>query len=265
MPADMEEFLKQLNTLMTAAALWLAAPATLAASEQGDAGDLPASAQDLSGEVVPTLDGSLADGLDQDPLPVCLTGGGSFSATTVGGTSVDTRSFSSTARGSACTPTTTRRARVNPPCPRTRRSPGGRRPIPAGDLALQPRSTEPARSDLSRSAVGRGRHRARLGPGAQRLERAHRAPGAYTIVLTGTTACSADDTTPPAIDLRAPRDGETVARGASVLVDLVQRRRRIQARLVHRTVADGNRSTPARWASGRSPCAPATTPATSRR
>ena len=191
----------------------------LAASEQGDAGDLPASAQDLSGEVVPTLDGSLADGLDQDPLPVCLTGGGSFSATTVGGTSVDTQLFLFDGQGLGVYANDdsagTRQSTLPADAPLT--------PAAGGQylLAISPYNRDP-QSPLGPifpdrpSVVGATE---RLGPGAQQLERAHRAPGAYTIVLTGTTACSADDTTPPAIDLRAPRDGETVARGASVLVD----------------------------------------------
>ena len=46
-----------------------------------------------SGAPVDAIDGRLAAGDDQDLYRICLEGGGSFSATTVGGTELDTQLF----------------------------------------------------------------------------------------------------------------------------------------------------------------------------
>ena len=76
------------------ASLSLALPAVaMGATETGDAGDLPATAQDLSGAPVDAIDGTIAAGDDQDLYRICLAGGGSFSASTVGGTVLDTQLY----------------------------------------------------------------------------------------------------------------------------------------------------------------------------
>ena len=76
------------------AALFLALPAgAFAASEDGDAGDLPGTAQDLTSAPVDAIDGSIGGDSDQDLYRVCLEGGGGFSATTVGGSELDTQLF----------------------------------------------------------------------------------------------------------------------------------------------------------------------------
>ena len=59
------------------------APSALAVPEQGDAGDTPSTAQDLTTQVVDSISGMFA-GADSDLFRVCLSGGGSFSASTVG-------------------------------------------------------------------------------------------------------------------------------------------------------------------------------------
>ena len=54
-------------------------------SEQGDAGDLPATAQAPGGSgVLDSISGALTDIADVDMFRVCLTAGGTFSATTAG-------------------------------------------------------------------------------------------------------------------------------------------------------------------------------------
>lgn len=60
----------------------------------GDAGDLPASAQVVSGSgALGSIIGEIAEDNDVDMYQIFITGGGIFSATTVGGSSIDTRLF----------------------------------------------------------------------------------------------------------------------------------------------------------------------------
>ena len=80
-------------------ALLLTAPAATAASELGNAGDLPATAQDLSGETVAQITGDFPDATDVDMYKLCLSGGGTFSATTVGGPPLDTQLYLFDANG----------------------------------------------------------------------------------------------------------------------------------------------------------------------
>src|SRR3712207_4984412 len=76
------------------AALTLAlAPGAFAATEQGDAGDLRASSQDLGDAAVTTIWGGFSSGADVDLYRVCLSNGSSFSASTVGGTTLDSQLF----------------------------------------------------------------------------------------------------------------------------------------------------------------------------
>ena len=79
--------------VLATAALLLCAPPAQAASESGDAGDLPATAQDLASEDVVHIDGAFDSATDVDMYRLCLPGGRTFSASTVGGTTVDTQLF----------------------------------------------------------------------------------------------------------------------------------------------------------------------------
>jgi hypothetical protein len=84
------------NTVLGALALWLLAiPASaqgVTVTESGDAGSLPASAQKSTG--IPTLiTGALQSAADEDVYRICLTGGGTFSASTVGSALVDPQLF----------------------------------------------------------------------------------------------------------------------------------------------------------------------------
>jgi hypothetical protein len=77
------------------ALLLLAIPASaqgVTVTESGDAGSLPASAQTSTG--VPTLiTGALQSPGDEDVYRICLSGGGSFSASTVGSALFDPQLF----------------------------------------------------------------------------------------------------------------------------------------------------------------------------
>lgn len=69
-------------------------------AEVGDAGDLPATAQTATASPLTAVSGALAAGTDEDMYRICLPGGGTFSATTVGtGTAFDTQLFLFNASG----------------------------------------------------------------------------------------------------------------------------------------------------------------------
>ena len=196
----------------------LAMPASaFAAGETGDAGELPATAQDLSTEPVDQVSGSFATGADADLYRVCLEGGGTFSASTVGGSEVDTQLFLLDAEGHGVYANDdaegTRQSALPSLDPLTPSAPGAyllgvspynRDPhgatspiFPNSGGVLAPISDEPLASWIGSARRG----------------------GTYGIALTGTTTCAPADETPPTIDLRVPADGASVARGAEVVVD----------------------------------------------
>jgi hypothetical protein len=195
------------------------APAASATTEDGDAGDLPHTAQDLSAAVADRIDGTLADGSDIDVYRLCLSGGGTFSATTVGGTAVDTQLFLLDSGGVG--------VYANDDSDGTSQS-----RLPAGDpltpqaagtyhLAITPynRDPESALGAIFADLTGV------LGPigagGLLPLASWSGRPGdsgAYSISLTG-AGCLVPDATPPTIDLRAPADGATFVLGRPVEVD----------------------------------------------
>ncbi len=196
----------------------LAMPASaFAAGESGDAGELPATAQDLSTEPVDQVSGSFATGADADLYRVCLEGGGTFSASTVGGSDVDTQLFLLDAQGHGVYANddaeATRQSTLPSLDPLTPSAPGvyllgvspyNRDPhgatsaiFPNSGGVLAPISDEPLASWIGSARRG----------------------GTYGIALTGTTTCAPADETPPTIDLRVPADGASVARGAEVAVD----------------------------------------------
>lgn len=62
--------------------------------ELGDAGQLPGTAQSTSGtNPLTSISGSLSSPTDVDMYLIFITGGGTFSASTVGGTSLDTQLY----------------------------------------------------------------------------------------------------------------------------------------------------------------------------
>ncbi len=208
------------NALIAAAlaVLALTLPASaFAADEVGDAGELPGTAQDLSSEAVSQISGSFDTGADADVYRVCLEGGGTFSASTVGGTNRDTQLFLFDAEGHG--------VYGNDDAQATRQS-----ELPAFD-ALTP--AEPGVYLLGISGYNRDPRGASgeifpdsggvLAPSSDdpltSWSRTARLGGDYAIALTGTTACAPPDQTPPTVDLRVPEDGASVARGSDVAVD----------------------------------------------
>ncbi len=189
----------------------------LAADESGDAGELPASAQDLSSAAVDQISGSFANGGDVDLYRVCLEGGGSFSASTVGGTNRDTQLFLFDAEGHG--------VYANDDSQATRQS-----TLPAFD-ALTPAAAGVYLLGISgynrdpRGASGElfpnsgGVLAPVSGEPLEAWEGTARLGGDYAIALTGTTACAPPDETPPTIDLRVPADGASIPRGSDVAVD----------------------------------------------
>jgi hypothetical protein len=211
----------RISTALAALSLLLLAPAAGAAVEDGDAGDLPATAQDLSAEGVERIDGVAADGSDVDMYRLCVSGGGSFSASAVGGTAVDTQLFLFDSAGRGVYANDDDRDGVL-----QSRLPSGHALTPqvegeyllaVGVYNLDPFSptglifptapgvvgaTEPGAADPVTGWSGR--------PDVG---------GAYTLFLTGAECLPGDDTTPPTVDLRSPLDGAVVAPGDTVEVD----------------------------------------------
>jgi hypothetical protein len=210
----------RIPAVLAALSLAVFAPGASAATEV-DAGDLPATAQNLAGEGVDQIDGALATNGDIDMYRLCLAGGRTFSATTVGGTEVDTQLFLFDSNG--------RGVYMNDDA-----DPNGvfQSTLPAGHaltpnvqgeyfLAIGAYNIDP----LSSSGLIFTSEPGVLGPdgagGSNPLTMwGGRAAthGVYTIRLTGAD-CRAADTTPPTIDLRSPVDGAELEVGDSVQVD----------------------------------------------
>ena len=202
------------------AALSLALPAgAFAESEIGDAGDLPGTAQDLSSAPVAAIDGSIGNGEDHDLYRVCLEGGGGFSATTVGGSELDTQLFLFHADGRGVYANddsqATRQSTLPALDPHTPAAPG------VYLLAVTPYDRDP-QSPAGAIFPGGGGVLGPTGPGASQALSGWAGrtglPGAYRIALTGMAACAPPDTTPPTVDLTAPQDGAEVPRGATLNV-----------------------------------------------
>jgi hypothetical protein len=202
--------------------LLLLAPAANAADEVGDAGDLPATAQDLTGAPVESIAGTLVEGTDIDMYRLCLDGGGSFSASAVGGTAVDTQLFLFDASGRGVYANDDQQEGVviqsllpagHPLTP----SAQGEYLLAVGAYNIDPQSAGgaifPALADVT-GPTGPGGGEPLIGWGGR-----HEVPGAYTLTITGARCAPGDDTTPPTIDLRSPVDGAVVRPGDPVEVD----------------------------------------------
>ncbi len=202
------------------------APSAFAVSESGEAGDLPSTAQDLGSGAVTSIFGSFTGGGDVDMYRVCLTDGASFSATTVGATTLDTQLFLLDANGLGVYSNDDAAIGV-----RGSRLPSNHRFSPAGPgvyfLALSSFNNDPQSDageifpdlfstsiypDMVVDAAGVGADEPIVGwSGPTRGP-----PGLYRINVTGTMGC---DTVPPTVDLRSPADGSHVKQGAPVVVD----------------------------------------------
>jgi hypothetical protein len=192
---------------LAAAALLLFAPMAAAAAETGDAGDLLPGAQDLTPGGVTQIDGNFANSSDVDLYRLCLPGGGSFSASTVGGSLVDTQLFLFESSG--------RGVYGNDDDGSSRQS-----TLPAGDpltpqaageyyLAVAPYNRDP-NSDAGPIFASLGPVLAPTGIGGGQPVSGWSGRvsgmGPYRVVVTG-ASCVAPDSTPPTIDLRTPFDG----------------------------------------------------------
>jgi hypothetical protein len=192
------------------------APSALAADEQGDAGDVPATAQDLTRASVGGISGTIATGNDADLYRVCLTGGGTFSATTVGLTGVDTQlfMFDSTGLGVYSHDDGTTKQSTLPAGHQLTPSASGEYILGISPYDRDPQSAGgPIFSNVAFVSAANGRG---AGSPVEGWAGLPRDSGGYTIALTGTRSC---DETPPVIDLRSPVDGAEVPRGADVTVD----------------------------------------------
>ncbi len=199
--------------------LWgvLPASAALAAQEEGDAGDLPATAQVLSDRPHDSIGGELDGNEDVDMYRVCVEAGGSFSATTVGRTTLDTQLFLFDTGGVGIY--------ANDDAGAVRQS-----LLPAADpltptargeylLAVSAYDRDPQSANGAifnnvsslTGATGRGAD----APLSAWLGRA-RSQGSYDIGLTGLGSC---ETVPPTVDLRSPADGTAVSLDEPVEVD----------------------------------------------
>jgi hypothetical protein len=211
----------RIATALATLSLLALAPAAGAADEVGDAGDLPATAQDLSGADVDTINGTAADPSDIDMYRVCIGGGGTFSASSVGGTSVDTQLFLFDSSGHGVYANDDQMEGVVQSL-----LPAGHSLTPQarGDyyLAVGAYNLDPLGADEPSFGSGTGV----VGPtgpgGAQPISGwggRPGGPGPYTLTLTGAECAEPPDTTPPTIDLRSPADGTVVNVGDPVVVD----------------------------------------------
>lgn len=207
----------RIATALVALAFLASSPGALAATEQGDAGDLPASAQDLSAEPAGALDGQLASEADIDVYRLCLAGDATFSAGTVWGTTVDTQLFLFDAEGRGVYANDDLNDAVRQSLlpaqhdltPRDR----GTYYLAIGAYNLDPRSDAGSIFPAESGVVGP------VSPGGDQpitgWEGRSAGPGPYSISLTG--ECTPPDNTPPAIDL-SPADGAVFGRGDRVEV-----------------------------------------------
>jgi hypothetical protein len=211
----------RISTALAILSLLSLAPVASAADEQGDAGDLPATAQDLTGAGVDTISGTLAGAADIDMYRVCLDGGGTFSASSVGGSTVDTQLFLFDSSGRGVYANDDEREGVVQSL-----LPAGHPLTPAAPgeylLAVGAYNIDPLGGDQPIFGPGTGV----VGPtgpsGDQPVSgwggRASR-PGPYTLSLTGGQCAPPRDTTSPTVDLRSPAHGAVVKVGDAVAVD----------------------------------------------
>jgi hypothetical protein len=201
------------------------APGALAESEIGDAGDLRATANDMGAAPVTTITGSFTDASDADVYRICLTNGTSFSATTVGATTLDTQMFLFDSQGYgiyANDDSGGTRGSLLPAQHRFSPRAGGEYFLGISSFNRDPQSSqgEIFQDNFSRmlypDAIVDAQGFGAAEPLSGWAGRASGPPGTYRITLTGTKAC---DSTPPTVDLRAPADGARVKQGARVVVD----------------------------------------------
>ena len=218
--------LSQLATAVAVAISLGVVPSAFAATEQGDAGDLRATAQDLGSGPVGAVLGTFTSGGDVDVYRVCVSEGPAFSAITIGMTTLDTQLFLFDSAGLGVYSNDDAAVGV-----RGSRLPTGHRfsPTQPGEyyVAISSFNNDPQSEageifpdlfsgslypDGVVNAAGVGAAE----PLASWSGTTRGPPGLYRINLTGTTGC---DTMPPVVDLRSPAAGAQVRQDAEVVVD----------------------------------------------
>ncbi|HEV2875004.1 MAG TPA: DVUA0089 family protein [Thermoleophilaceae bacterium] len=218
----MRQLKLRIPTALAILSLLTLAPAAGAADEDDEAGDLPATAQDLTGAGVDTINGTVADPTDIDMYRVCVDGGGTFSASSIGGgASVDTQLFLFDPSGRGVYANDDERDGVvqsllpagHALTPQAR----GEYFLAVGAYNLDPLGADepifgPGTGVVGPTGPGGGEPVSGWGgrPGG---------PGPYTLTLTGARCAPPPDTTPPIVDLRSPADGAVVNVGDPVVVD----------------------------------------------
>jgi Bacterial Ig-like domain (group 3) len=200
------------------------APGAFAASEVGDAGELRSTANDMGAGPM-AIQGSFSDSSDADVYRLCLSDGASFSASTLGATTVDTQLFLFDSQGYgvyANDDSAGSRGSLLPAHHRFSPRAGGEFFLGISVFNRDPQSSlgDIFLNSFSRTiypdsiidANGFGASQPMIGWAG----RASGPPGNYKITLTGTRAC---DTTAPTIDLRSPANGDHVGQGNEVVVD----------------------------------------------
>jgi hypothetical protein len=200
-------------------------PGAFAASEIGDAGDLPATANDMGLGPVTTIDGTFPDASDADVYRICLSDGTSFSASTVGATTLDTQLFLFDSQGYGIYTNDDILPSHGSLLPAQHRfSPraGGEYFLAISTFNRDPQSAwgeifqDNFNRDLYPDSIVDAQGFGSAAPLSDWAGRASGPPGGYRITLTGTTSC---DQTAPTVELRSPSDGARVEQGASVVVD----------------------------------------------
>jgi hypothetical protein len=211
----------RIPTALAILSLVALAPAASAADEDGDAGALPATAQDLTGAGVHTINGAVADATDIDMYRICVGGGGTFSASSVGGSAIDTQLFLFDSPGRGVYANDDAQDGVvqsllpagHPLTPRAR----GEYLLAVGAYNLDPLGTDEPIFGPGTGVVGP------TGPdGGEPVSGwggRSGGPGPYTVALTGAQCAPPPDTTTPTVDLRSPADGAVVKVGDPVVVD----------------------------------------------
>lgn len=217
--------MRKRQRMITIAALALAlshGQVALAATEQGDAGELLATAQDLTAEAVTSVSGSFASRSDVDVYEVCLTGGGSFSASTVGGSGLDTQLFLFNEHGRGVYGNDdTNGVRQSRLPARHALTPNARGTyfLAVSQYNRDPQSAlGPIFPSTLTGVVGpseRGAGHPVAGWGGVLGS----APGPYTVSVEGAEACQIPDLTAPVVDLRSPGDDLRVEVGTAIEVD----------------------------------------------
>ncbi|MEA2365316.1 MAG: hypothetical protein QOI32_828 [Thermoleophilaceae bacterium] len=205
-----------------------AAPGAFAASESADAGELPSSAQDLGDGPVTQVFGSFSSASDSDVYRICLTDGATFSASTVGATTLDSQMFLFDSQGFGVysnDDANGSRGSLLPAHHRFSPATGGEYFLAISQYNHDPQSVmgEIFQDNYSRFSYPDGVLNANGFGGAEPITgwsgRAQGGIGVYLITLTGTKRCVPPDTTPPTAVITSPADGAQVPQGANLVVD----------------------------------------------